>query len=39
VFDGQAERAGGELITVPGGHFALHEDSARGAELVGRYAL
>jgi pimeloyl-ACP methyl ester carboxylesterase len=39
VFAGQAERAGAELVTVSGGHFVLHEDTARGIDLVVRNAL
>ncbi len=39
MFGAQAERCGGELVTVDGGHFALHEDTARGVELIRRYAL
>jgi pimeloyl-ACP methyl ester carboxylesterase len=39
VFAVQAELAGANLVTVPGGHFVLHEDTARGAELISRYAL
>jgi pimeloyl-ACP methyl ester carboxylesterase len=39
VFAVQAEVAGAELLTVPGGHFVLHEDTARGVELISRYAL
>lgn len=39
VFADQARRAGAELVTVPGGHFVLHEDTARGVELIVRYAL
>jgi pimeloyl-ACP methyl ester carboxylesterase len=39
VFTAQAERCGGELVIVDGGHFVLHESTDRGAELIGRYAL
>lgn len=39
VFAEQATRAGAELVTVPGGHFVLHEDTARGVELIVRHAL
>lgn len=39
VFAQQAGRAGAELVTVSGGHFVLHEDTARGVELIERYAL
>src|ERR671910_709358 len=33
-FAAQAEHAGAPLVTVPGGHFFLHEDTARAAKLV-----
>jgi pimeloyl-ACP methyl ester carboxylesterase len=39
MFAEQAARAGAELVIVAGGHFVLHEDSARGAQLIRRYAL
>jgi pimeloyl-ACP methyl ester carboxylesterase len=39
IFAAQAERAGAGLITVPGGHFVLHEDTVRGADLIAREAL
>ncbi|MDY7104257.1 MAG: alpha/beta hydrolase [Actinomycetota bacterium] len=39
IFAEQATRAGAELVVVPGGHFVLHEDTARGVELIERYAL
>lgn len=39
VFAEQATRAGAELVTVPGGHFVLHEDTARGVELIEQYAI
>lgn len=39
VFDAQAERAHADLVTVPGGHFVLHEDTARGTDLIARHAL
>ncbi|HEX4866761.1 MAG TPA: hypothetical protein VFV32_03965 [Acidimicrobiales bacterium] len=39
VFAEQATRAGPELVTVPGGHFVLHGDTARGVELVMQPAL
>lgn len=39
VFAEQAEHAGAQLVTVPGGHFVLHEDTARGVDLIERYAL
>ena len=39
IFARQAARADAELVTVPGGHFVLHEDTARGVGLIERYAL
>lgn len=39
VFDEQAARASARLLRVPGGHFALHEDTARGADLILRHAV
>jgi pimeloyl-ACP methyl ester carboxylesterase len=39
VFAEQATRASAELVTVPGGHFVLHEDTTRGVDLIERYAL
>ncbi len=39
VFAEQAERAGARFVLVEGGHFVLHEDSARGAALIRRHAL
>lgn len=39
VFAEQAARAGARFVLVEGGHFVLHEDSARGAELIRRHAL
>ena len=39
VFAAQAARARAELVTLPGGHFVLHEETARGVDLVRRYAL
>jgi len=39
VFAEQAARAGAPLVTVPGGHFVLHEDTDRGVALVERHAL
>ena len=35
----QAKRARADLITVPGGHFVLHENTTRGADLIAREAL
>ncbi|MFP5579239.1 MAG: alpha/beta fold hydrolase [Acidimicrobiia bacterium] len=39
MFAEQAQRAGAELVLVDGGHFVLHEDSVRGAQLIRRHAL
>ena len=39
IFAAQAERSHAELITVPGGHFVLHENTTRGADLIARKAL
>lgn len=39
VFADQATRAGATLVTVPGGHFVLHEDTERGVDLIARHAL
>jgi pimeloyl-ACP methyl ester carboxylesterase len=39
MFTTQAEHAGAPLLTVPGGHFVLHEDTARGVELIDRHVL
>lgn len=39
MFASQADRAAAQLVTLPGGHFVLHEDSERGADLIDRYAL
>lgn len=39
VFTEQADRAGGRLVVVPGGHFVLHEDTRRGAMLILEHAL
>jgi len=39
IFAAQAARSHAELITVPGGHFVLHEDTSRGADLIARHAL
>lgn len=36
-FASQAERSGAPLVTVEGGHLFLHEDTARGVELIERY--
>lgn len=39
IFAEQAARAGAEFVTVPGGHFVLHEDTERGVDLIKRHAL
>ena len=39
MFATQAERAGADLVILPGGHFVLHEDTARGADLIAKHAL
>lgn len=39
IFAAQAKRARADLITVPGGHFVLHENTTRGADLIAREAL
>ncbi|MEJ5256274.1 MAG: alpha/beta hydrolase [Acidimicrobiales bacterium] len=39
IFAAQAERAGAALVTVPGGHFVLHENTLRGANLIARHVL
>ncbi len=39
VFAEQARRASATIVLVDGGHFVLHEDSARGAHLIRRHAL
>ena len=39
VFTEQAHRASAGIEFVDGGHFVLHEDSARGADLIRRHAL
>ena len=39
IFAEQAARARAELVTVPGGHFVLHEDTERGVDLIKRHAL
>lgn len=39
VFESQAERCGGRFVAIDGGHFVLHENTARGVDLVRRYAL
>jgi len=39
IFATQADHAGAPLLTLPGGHFVLHEDTARGVELINRHLL
>jgi pimeloyl-ACP methyl ester carboxylesterase len=39
IFAAQAERAHAALVVVSGGHFVLHENTARGADLIAQYAL
>jgi pimeloyl-ACP methyl ester carboxylesterase len=39
IFAAQAERAHADLVTVPGGHFVLHQNTIRGANLIARHAL
>lgn len=39
AFAEQAARAGARFVLVEGGHFVLHEDSARGAALIRRHAV
>jgi pimeloyl-ACP methyl ester carboxylesterase len=39
LFGEQAARADAEVLTVPGGHFALHEDTQRGLDLIVHHAL
>lgn len=39
IFAEQARHAGAPIALVDGGHFVLHEDSARGATLIRSYAL
>lgn len=39
IFAAQAERAGAGLAMVPGGHFVLHENTLRGANLIVRHVL
>ena len=34
VFEQQADRADAMLLTLPGGHFVLHEDTDRTAALI-----
>lgn len=37
MFEDQAERTGTRLVLVEGGHFFLHEDTARGVALVAEH--
>lgn len=39
IFDQQAERANATLLTVPGGHFVLHEDTSRTEALIREHVL
>ena len=39
IFDQQAERANATLLTVPGGHFVLHEDTRRTEALLREHVL
>lgn len=39
MFELQAARCGGRLELLPGGHFVLHENTERGADLIRRHAL
>lgn len=39
VFADQARHASATIVLVDGGHFVLHEDTSRGAELIRRHAL
>lgn len=39
IFTTQAQHAGAPLVTVPGGHFVLHEDTARAVNLIERHVL
>jgi len=39
MFGMQAARANAELVVTPGGHFVLHEDTARGVDLIAQHAL
>lgn len=39
IFAAQAQRAGSDYVQVPGGHFVLHENTRRGAELITRHTL
>ena len=39
IFEAQARHARAPLVTVAGGHFVLHEDSARAVDLITRHTL
>lgn len=39
IFGQQADRADAALLTLPGGHFVLHEDTARTAALIRQRVL
>jgi hypothetical protein len=39
IFDQQAERADATLLTVPGGHFVLHENTSRTEALIREHLL
>lgn len=39
IFGAQAQECAASLEMVEGGHFVLHEDTARGVELIRRHAL
>jgi hypothetical protein len=39
IFDAQARHASAPLDTVAGGHFVLHEDTARAVDLITRHTL
>ena len=39
IFDAQARHARAPLDTVAGGHFVLHEDTARAVDLITRHTL
>ncbi len=39
IFDHQAQRAGATLLTVPGGHFVLHENTSRTEALLRAHVL
>ena len=39
MFEMQATRANAELVVTSGGHFVLHEDTARSVDLIAKHAL